>query len=295
MTDQRLPGFIVVGPPRTATTWLDRALRGHVNLPAAVKETHFFARNYSRGIDWYAEHFHAANAGQSIGEICAAYFENPQARERIHQHLPGCKIICTLRDPADRLYSYYKLMRQGGRTSLSFELALHSYPKLLRFSRYATLLRQWRRQFGNDQVLAVLNEDLVDDPQAYLAKITEFIGAEAIQLDERVTGRTRQNAIDRAPRSNVLAKGARVARSWMGAQGLYRARSFLGQAGVWRFCAGGGEAFPPMAADTRRWIQQQLRPEIEDLEDLLDRDLSSWKDLARARDKESQLDPAPHV
>src|SRR5207245_11287355 len=107
----RLPDFIVVGPPRTATTWLDTVLRGHVGLPRDVKETHFFARNYRQGLTWYERHFRHCAAEPVIGEICAAYFENPQARERIRTHLPKCRIICTLRDPVERLYSYYKLMR----------------------------------------------------------------------------------------------------------------------------------------------------------------------------------------
>ena len=53
----RLPDFIAVGPPRTGTTWLDRVLRGHVGLPAGVKETQFFIWRYSLGIEWYAAHF----------------------------------------------------------------------------------------------------------------------------------------------------------------------------------------------------------------------------------------------
>jgi hypothetical protein len=111
----QLPDFIAVGPPRTATTWLDLVLRGHVGLPGETKETHFFTRNYGRGIDWYARHFRRCASGKVVGEICPSYFESPQARERIRAAIPGCEIICTLRDPVDRLYSYYKLMRQKGK------------------------------------------------------------------------------------------------------------------------------------------------------------------------------------
>ena len=82
----QLPDFIAVGPPRTATTWLDLVLRGHVSLPGETKETHFFTRNYGRGIDWYARHFRRCVGGQVVGEICPSYFVSPQARERIRCH-----------------------------------------------------------------------------------------------------------------------------------------------------------------------------------------------------------------
>jgi hypothetical protein len=121
----RLPDFIAVGPPRTATTWLDEVLRGHVGLPLDVKETHFFARNYQHGLDWYKPYFLHCTTERVVGEICAAYFENPQARVRIRTHIPDCKIVCTLRDPVERLYSHYKLMRHNGRTELPFEGSAH--------------------------------------------------------------------------------------------------------------------------------------------------------------------------
>ncbi len=279
MSPMRLPDFIVVGPPRTATTWLDSVLRGHAGLPAEVKETHFFARNYGRGLDWHVRHFKDADPDRKLGEVCAAYFENPEARERIARHIPDCRIICTLRDPVERLHSYYKLMRQGGKTELSFEQTVRERPKLLQFSRYATLLRQWRGQFGDANVLAVLNDDLTADPQSYLDQITRFIGIAPVALEGEAAGRSRRNAIQRAPRSAALARGARRLRSWMGANRLYRARSLLGRAGLWRFCSGGGEPFPPMHPETRSWLQEQLRPEIEQLEALLGRDLSGWKGL----------------
>src|SRR5258708_18053153 len=173
---RRLPDFIAVGPPRTATTWLDRVLRGHVGLPFDVKETHFFARNYQLGLRWYEDHFRHCAAELVVGEICAAYFENPQARERIRTHVPGCKIVITLRDPVERLYSYYKLMRHNGQTDASFEEALLRHKKLLASSRYATHLHSWCEAFGRENVLVVLNDDLAANSQAYVNGITAFIG-----------------------------------------------------------------------------------------------------------------------
>ena len=276
-TVSRLPTFIVVGPPRTATTWLDKALRRHVGLPDKTKETLFFARNYGKGFAWYTKHFRRCASDQVVGEICAAYFENPQARERIHASLPGCKIICTLRDPVERLYSYYKLMRHNGQTELSFEDAVFRHDKMLASSRYASLLREWHNLFGAENVLVALNDDLVADSQTYLDRITDFIGTSRITVPQSLATRNRENTIETAPRSAWLARRGRSFRSWLGSHQFYRTRTFFDRRGVWRFCSEGGERFLPLDHALKYRLQQLLESEIEQLEELIGRDLANWK------------------
>jgi sulfotransferase family protein len=273
----RLPDFIAVGPPRTATTWLDRTLRGHVGLPDQTKETHFFARNYGRGLHWYARHFSDCAAEPVVGEICASYFENARARERICVHLPHCRIVCTLRDPVERLYSYYKLMRHNGKTEASFEEAVGRYRQMLDSSRYAFHIREWQLRFGADNVLVVLNDDLTFDSQSYLDQITDFIGIPTIPLRASTGARKGENTIAVAPRSARLARNARQLRSWLGAHRLYRTRRLLTRIGVWRLCFEGGEEFAPLDPGLRSRLQDILRPDVEALEELLNRKLPWWK------------------
>src|SRR5271170_6528478 len=59
-----LPSFIVVGPPRTGTTWLHEVLTDHVNLPGPTKETRFFDLHFDRGLNWYLDHFPRAHEGR---------------------------------------------------------------------------------------------------------------------------------------------------------------------------------------------------------------------------------------
>ena len=273
----RLPDFIAVGPPRTATTWLDQVLRGHVGLPLDVKETHFFARNYQLGLRWYEDHFRHCATEPVVGEICAAYFENPQARERIRTHVPGCKIVITLRDPVERLYSYYKLMRHNGQTEASFEDALIRHKKMLASSRYAFHLRNWYADFGKENVLVVLNDDLVADSQAYLSRITDFVGIARVEVRAPDGARNKANAIETAPRSARLARNARQFRFWLGSRRMYRTRRLLTRVGIWRFCFEGGEEFPPVDLTVKSRLHDILGPEVDELADLLDRDLSNWK------------------
>lgn len=111
----RLPDFIVIGPPRTGTTWLHRVLEGHVGLPAGIKETQFFSWNHGQGLQWYHSFFRDIPLALPAGEIAPACFDHPEARERIAALIPHCRIVCTLRDPVARLYSQYKAWHRVGR------------------------------------------------------------------------------------------------------------------------------------------------------------------------------------
>jgi len=281
----RLPDFIAVGPPRTATTWLERSLAGHVGLPAGIKETDFFGGHYDLGLDWYASHYRGCDRMRPIGEICPVYFDSSAARERIARHLPQCRIICTLRDPVDRLYSHYRLLRrEGWIREMTLEQALAkdlkwSGPGNLHWSsRYATHLREWRAAFGDDSVLTVLHDDLVADARRYLDRICTFIGIEPFAIDT-ASARERVNTVEHAPRSWRMARQARKLRERLIRRRLYGLLNVSQP--LWSFCAGGGAAFGPLPPELETRLRHQLRPEIEELESLLQRDLSHWREPRR--------------
>jgi len=183
-----------------------------------------------------------------------------------------------LRDPVDRLYSYYKLMRQKGRTELTFEKALVKHPQMLDCSRYAFHVRDWQEKFGADNVLVVLNDDLIADSQNYVDCITNFIGISRITLTGATDTGRRDNSIESAPRSAWLADRARKFRFWLGSHQFYGTRRFLSVAGVWRLCFEGGESFLPLDPGVKARLRDQLKPEVETLELLLGRNLPQWKE-----------------
>ena len=283
-----MPGFIAVGPPRTATTWLEHALAGHVGLPAGIKETDYFGNRYALGADWYRSHFRACDRSRPVGEICPVYFDSPAARERIAADLPDCRIICTLRDPVDRLYSHYRLLRREGWIGLlTFEQALardltwNGPGNLHGSNRYASHLAEWRRLFGAGRVLTLLHDDLVTDPAAYLQGVCDFIGTGPIALPPALA-RERVNQVEHAPRNPRLARSARKLRELLIRHRLYGILSAA--APLWKLCAGGGERFAPLDPALAARLRTQLRPEVEALEQLLGRDLMNWKESPPARD-----------
>ncbi|MGH7843530.1 MAG: sulfotransferase family protein, partial [Candidatus Binataceae bacterium] len=159
----KLPVFLGVGPPRTGTTWLHETLVGRANLPPANKEIKFFDRHYDLGLEWYAANFDQSSK-LVTGEICPTYFASAAARERIAQLSPRPKIICTFRDPVVRVFSLYKMKRTYGDITWDFKDALERDPELMESSRYAYHLAEWRRIFGEANVLAAFYEDFASDP-----------------------------------------------------------------------------------------------------------------------------------
>lgn len=262
-------------------------MRGRVSLPQGTKDTAFFSARYGLGLDWYAWHFRRAAGKLAVGEFSATYFDHGQARRRIAELLPHCKIICTLRDPVERLYSHYRQLRHEGwvgrrtlRQALDSQRHWCDQPgSLVGASRYARHLQAWRELFGRSRVLVLIYDELVAEPWSWYRQVEDFLEIDAgAGRPARELGR-RVNRMDRAPRSPHLARRARRLRQALEARHLYRATALLSP--LFELCFRGGGSLPALDPADEAELRAFFAPEVEGLERLLDRDLSRWK-TARA-------------
>jgi LPS sulfotransferase NodH len=278
----RWPDFIHVGPPRTGTTWLHEVLIGHCGLPS-IKETHFFDSDYGHGAEWYLGLFQSPDPSLPMGEIAPTYFSNHVARERIKKHIPDSKIICTFRDPTERLYSLYRLARKK---RLPVYDTFEKYWRAIVDSgsdvaTYATQLRRWQDTFGDDNLLVLFYEDLAADPQGYLNRVCDFIGIPRFSIDQSPVGDSPVFTAPTAAKSNALARRTVVAIDWIGKHGGAklvqmgngtRLRKTIRDLFVVDF-----ETLDSASADELRAL---MLPETEELERVTGRDLSNWKPAA---------------
>lgn len=274
---RRLPDFIGVGPPRTATTWLYEVMQGHVGFSDFRKETDFFTRFYSRGIDWYLQYFAACPRDLPMGEMSPLYFASDDARERIQQAIARCRIICSFRDPVDRAWSHWRLMARSLRTRLDFEQAVERLRDIRETSRYGHYAAKWIGSFGRENVLLLFYEDLERDPQGFVDSVCDFIGAPRFALSDSPAAATRVHSVPSRARHPALARNVRNAIGWLNDRRMHRAARLIRTSRLWRYSFEGGETFarPSPEADAR--IRVSLKPEIEALEQISGRDLSAWK------------------
>ena len=274
----RLPDVIGIGPPRTGSTWLYNALRDSVDMPAGIKDTHYLDYFDQKSIEWYADHFRYATGKRKIVEICPGVFFKPQARELIKTHIPRCKIVATMRNPVDRTYSVYKLLRRYGWVrSGTFDEILNTWPNLGAGNRYASYLKTWFESFGRENVLVTMYDELRSDPQIYLNRVCDFISVDRVVLAPRSDLGDDVNSFARAPENRRLARRATAMINWLNSHKAYRVLNALERAGVWEFCQGRGEIYPRLTAQQEERLRERFMPEVEALEELLSIDLSAWK------------------
>jgi hypothetical protein len=269
--------FVAVGPARTATTWLHNALRGHANVPATAKETRFFDRYFRRGPQWYAAQFGERSDGAPTGEVAPTYFHSSVARNRIRLFAPNARIVCTLRDPVDRLYSLYRYKRSRASFSWTFEQALRRDEEMDESSRYVKHLSAWIDAFGRSNVLAILYDEISREPQACIDRVCKFLGMRPFTLDQEFSSPVNSSEALTAPRSYALARGVRIVGATFNSIGLSAPFRVAKWSGVKRLFVGNGSELPPLDPTFAAELRDRLTPEVTQLERLIGRDLSSWK------------------
>lgn len=199
------PTFIIAGAPRSGTTWLYELLDRHPDVFMAKPprpEPKFFLVDelYARGIQhYYDTWFHAASGHRAAGEKSTNYLESARAAQRIHQHLPGVKLVFILREPAQRAYSNWMWSVMNGMEPDDFETALakeeerdRTVAPSLKFARphayfsrglYADLLQPYLKLFPREQVLCLKFDDIIRHPGELAARLHRFIGVDARPQD----------------------------------------------------------------------------------------------------------------
>jgi Sulfotransferase family len=250
---------------------------GRANLPRHNKETRFFDTHYAKGLKWYATQFDRSAPTLPVGEICPTYFYSEQARKRIAELIPKVKIICTFRDPVERVFSLYRIKRVYGATRWSLDEALSRDPELLESSRYAFHLSEWQALFGRENVLIAIYDDLVCNPQAYLSRIVDFIGIPPFPLKHWQVRRVNSSERLAEPLSRHWTHFASNVAEWFKAHRFGALVTAVKKSVVRGMFLGGGADIPSLDAPTAARLRELFRPEVEQLEAMLDRDLSRWK------------------
>lgn len=297
------PNFFIVGAQKCGTTALYTYLEQHPEIyMSPIKEPHYFGTDdtsnrlsHFRGdINDYLALFKGAKHETAIGEASPNYLMSKVAAQEIYDFNPDARIIISLRSPIDMMYSlYHHSYFMGDETKESFNEAVlpeleqgwsartnrtYSYLELAHFS---ISVKRYIDVFPPQQIKIILFDDFKSNPTAVYQDILRFLGVDdSYEADFKVVNASKQirskkiqsflEFIHLTP-SHLRDAGWFVSLSKMMPFTVYNSLINLGK----RLYATNAR-YPELSMDMREKLLDHLRPDIEALSRLIDRDLSHW-------------------
>jgi hypothetical protein len=232
---------------------LRRHLGEHPEILTADSELRFFnGGRFEQGLEWYRTNFEGWSGEPIVGEATPSYMmwrESPaRISRRIDESLPGVKLMALLRNPVDRTYSAFLHHMRACRIPPDADLLEQVrgvVPEedplgLISGGWYAASLTPYFERFG-DRLKVFLHDDITEKPGRVYAAALEHIGASP---DFMPQGLRQVRHSGRPPQeSDYAGEGGR--------------RELTDQ--------------------EREELYEYFREDVERLEELLGRSLSSWK------------------
>ncbi|MFN0188186.1 MAG: sulfotransferase family protein [Bacteroidia bacterium] len=192
------PSFFIVGAPKAGTTALHYFLDKHPEVcMSADKEPNYFSqqeiseqllyykKTNSTTESTYLSLFHPTLATKIAGEGSVSYLFYPKVAARIKSFSSDAKIIISLRHPVQRAFSHYQMDYSLGYVNETFENIFRNgqtHPKTGKYfqqyfllGHYGTQVERYLKTFGEDNVLILLHEDIIQDPKNVIQKLCQFL------------------------------------------------------------------------------------------------------------------------
>lgn len=290
------PNFFILGAPRSATTFLYRAVAQHPQVfMSAVKEPGFFSGD-QRDPAWvtpvdppqkstweeYLKLFEDGDGFPVRGEASTVYLADQHTAERMRGRLTDPPyLVAVLRNPADRAYSHYVYHRmQNVEPASTFEEALADEPR----RRASNWNMQWRYQetglysrhldtyiriFGRDRLLVLLHEDFSDEPRV-LDRLFRFLHVDPdVPID--LEGKVNESGVSKNSLASWILKHKNPVK--------LAARRLLPNTVRKRLRHQLTDRPPELRLATRSQLVAYYCDDIEKTAELIGRDLKSWLEL----------------
>lgn len=288
------PNFLLIGANKGGTTTLFNYLKNHPDIFVTdFKEPSFFIfenrtpgpvhamskpHKFPTTLEAYEKMFEGVTTQKAIGECSTGYLTNKTVIPRIKELLPDVKIIAVLRNPVDRAYSNYRDYVGRGIEHRTFKKAIHDemaamksnqpyeYRPFLRLGLYADSLSIYMDTFGRDKVHIILFEELAKDPLSVAKNLFRFLEVDdTVKPDVSV----RRNVSDKSDKLRLLTKKLRL--GWLKKLIPRSAHAFFKKL---FFSMVSSEQLTP---EVKKELREFFLNDINKLEVLINRDLSSWK------------------
>jgi hypothetical protein len=296
--------FLIIGAQKSASTFVHECLREHPAIFIPKDEVPFFEDPF------YDSNNIAETIGKELsGRRCATcvgikrpnYLGETPCVERIQRHVADPKFVVVLREPVERAISaYFWYMRMGylpvkpldeGMAALLSGAFAAEYPtaqKILEYGFYARHLKRYFELFPREKFLILFREDFKARALELVQDAYRFLGV-AADYEPRSLSRRPKPSLYALPRITwsrwrnpwihkyVFSDGNPVNFLPRRHPGVLPLKGFFYMVDRLLLARLYPNTRPKLRADLRAQLADVYRADLEDLEVLLERDLSRWK------------------
>lgn len=277
---------------KAGTTSLHYYLNQHPQIfMSEPKELWYFVKekNWSKGQDWYLNHFQNVSTEIIIGESCPDYTMLPKYKgvaERLHRFSPTSKLVYILRDPVERVISHYWYDVRLAGEQRDILTAVREEPFMLHISNYALQLREYLRFFPRDDIYLLTFEELISDVQKHVRLIVDWLSLDTLKspINEEKKNVTPQTL--KQPKGKALLHKLRYSSAWdkissLTPKAMRKAANRIAYKEV--------DKIEETPTEVYSYLQDQLRPGVKELEQLVGRVFPEWKTLHENSRAKTQL------
>jgi len=203
------PNLFVAGVPKAGTTSLFHYLALHPDVfPSSRKEPGYFhpfkIKELDKNLEAYKKFFTGHSGQRYAIEATPGYFYGGnESADAINNFSPESKIIIVLRNPVERLFSFYKYKKSLGHIDgkLNFESYVDECKNIpdtqsiqkdnydfwaIVGGNYASLLSEWHNVFGN-RLKVCFFDDMVKDEPKFIEEICKWLDLDKSEIDDSRT------------------------------------------------------------------------------------------------------------
>lgn len=295
------PHFIIIGAPKSASTWLHLTLRQHPAIYMPANETPFFEDPYydENDLSPLRAELKPAPLNAVVGIKRPNYLCTPQCAPRLAQHLPGARLIAILRNPVDRAVSqYYHLIRSGRFPLLPADIAFSRYlagqfdppyakQLVMEFGLYSEGIANYLRVFPRMQLLILTDLDMRKSSLDVFARACRFLEIDDTFVPMNISMPRNQGAYF-SPFLSFIQSMNHYGQTFDASTGLVTLRpGLLGWSARHLALLGSRlsaatrllvrEQEPDVSCETRAGLLAFYLPDIVKLEAMMNIDLVAWK------------------
>ncbi len=189
-----LPRFLHIGMPKSGSSFLYTLLKQHpgVNL-SKLQKINFYGQNFSKGWDWYWSLFDQKDDKVPVDTSPKLFQYGSEAAFRIKQYISEPRFLVILRNPANYVFSHYRMHFNNGfflknyrdkfEKNPSFKEIVEKLPEYLERGKYFKNFQVWLEYFNLSNFHVVIFENFVREPQKYMDRIFDFFLLDKIQIE----------------------------------------------------------------------------------------------------------------